>query len=734
MGENLEKKIENNKQKICLPNYLLEGSNQRAIERFLPINIISKVGSNERYLHGRTPHSIFAWWARRPFTTMRAAVFASLFPVTSEDAAIDISRLTEQLIKSINPSPLIVLHAKELLLESYGRPPRILDIFGGGGTIALEAARLGCEAASLELNPLAYFIQLTILKYSQTSSNLSELVQKYGLYLLHKIEVETDNLYRRDRGDQKERNIAFIWSRSIKCSNPNCRKTISLSKMGWISRKKGRTVFLEQYPDLKKGGFTRKLLFNPIKPLIKEWNTVSGITCPFCHYHYTKREFQSLCTNLQDELLCVCRTNGKCKTYILPEDIDDFFPAENEIQNEIKTELRHIGLPLPETELPLWSGVVNPPLYGIHKHVELFNPRQLLVLLKIIRGLRELYEELCSSISTDVALAVTSVLSSFVDHLVDWNCRLSTWIEENEQVGRALSGPGIPMFWNYVEIDPFSNGPANLYDKLNRIVNAVKTIPKFHVPIDVQMGSATELPFEGEFDAVITDPPYGDNLFYSVLSECIYIWKRMVFKDILPEIFGPEKISAEKEIVAAHYNRNSFKEAMNFYEENLTKALTNAVSLLTPDGVLSLFFSHSTLAAWETIIRVFRKANLMISASWPIIIERKARPRGMRSKATNASFIIVGRRRKGVLHPVDSKLLYNIMEQETIKLADYLIKIGWNKDDIALSCFGKLASFLTIFDIRDGDRVLPLEQCLKNLLCIVKKKFPTFSLQTRTNH
>lgn len=707
----------------------------RLIEESFPVAIVSKVGTNERYLHGRTPHTLHVWWARRPFSAMRAVVFSSLLPASSEESVKENNHLTERLASSVDPLSSSVTQAKSILLKHYHRPPRVLDIFGGGGTIAFEAARLGCAAVSVELNPLAHFIQRTILQYSQTPSNLADLVWEHGRLLLHNAEKETVSLYGRCSSKKGEERLAFIWGYTVPCKK--CGNPISLSHMGWISKKKDRKMFLEQTPNLDNGTYIRKLHFNPTHdPRIGIWTTTGGVSCPFCNSRHPKKELQKLTTSaLRDDLLCVCSTFGKYKTYTLPEDTNNVFPSQKELDHAIQIELDRIGCPLPRTELPHWSGIVNPPLYGIRTHVQMFNSRQLLVLLKVIRGLRETYARLvdCGS-SPEVSLAVTSILSGFVDQLVDWNCRISMWIEENEQVGRALSGPGIPMLWNYAEIDPFSSGPANLPNKLNRIINGLKAIPRFEVPVEVYMGSATQLSLgDGLFDAIVTDPPYGDNLFYSVLSECIYVWKRMVFRDILPEIFGPERISSEKEIVAAHYGRASFSEAMNFYEENLAKALSEAKSLLNPEGVLSLVFSHGTLDAWEVIVHTFRKAKLSISTCVPMALERRARPRGMNSKAVNTSFVIVARHAVNRFQVVEWDSLRGDIEKEVSHSANYLRGLGWDDVDIGLACFGTTVGKFVAFDVIEEGKILSTRECLERCSHIVEETVPSFSLHKRNN-
>jgi len=104
----------------------------------------------------------------------------------------------------------------------------------------------------------------------------------------------------------------------------------------------------------------------------------------------------------------------------------------------------------------------------------------------LIESLIDEYNHLCKSKTSSEAKFVIGNLSSFIDQLVDWNCRLSMWISQNEQVGRAFCGPGVPMLWDYVETDPVMNGPANLWKKLDRIVEGIGSIPQFLSPLKVE--------------------------------------------------------------------------------------------------------------------------------------------------------------------------------------------------------------------------------------------------------
>ena len=139
---------------------------------------------------------------------------------------------------------------------------------------------------------------------------------------------------------------------------------------------------------------------------------------------------------------------------------------------------------------------------------------------------------------------------------IDWNSRLSMWISQNEQVGRGFCGPGVAMLWDYAETDPTGDGPANLWKKLDRILKGSAAIATMDAPCSVQHAFAQALPFpDGHFDAIVTDPPYYDNVFYSALADFFYAWKKPLLAAIEPTLFGNEATDSTHELVASKMSK-----------------------------------------------------------------------------------------------------------------------------------------------------------------------------------
>ncbi|MBM4045922.1 MAG: DUF1156 domain-containing protein, partial [Planctomycetes bacterium] len=422
----------------------------------LPARTISREGTAERYSHGKTPHSLHVWWARRPFSSMRALAFASLARVQSIEEARELFELCAALAQ-FDPYPASAVNAARRVL---GQNNVLLDLFGGGGTIAFEAARLGGKAVSIELNPLAVFVQRTLLNYSQKVDNLAELVRGYGFELLKQLWSGTRSLFPNRERDGET--IAYFWVRGAACPNADCGATIPAKQLVPLKSRNGASIYAVLEPMHTSKSFRVLLRNSDSLPVDAVVNRI--LDCPLCgHALQTVKDGQN---EMPLALLPVarCAVSPRGKSYIPYKGDELGFDAL------IDQELSHLGDALPVTELPGWSGIANPTVYGVKKHSDLFSPRQLLVLLRVMGGIRTLYGQISKVHGPDVGKSVVSCLSGLIDQLVDWNSSFTVWLPTNEQVGRSLAGPGLPMQWGFAEIDPFAHGPANLWDKLDRIV------------------------------------------------------------------------------------------------------------------------------------------------------------------------------------------------------------------------------------------------------------------------
>ncbi len=287
---------------------------KRLIEYNLPLADISDASAREKNIRHGHPSTLHIWWARRPLASSRATAFAALIDDPGPDQPEKRQELME-LIRRITPWEAVkdgnsadIEQAREMILEQYGRPPRVLDPFAGGGSIPLEALRLGCETYATDYNPVAVFIEKATLEWPQKfgieielpkemvhgstrmdtddqeksveSVSQSELwggdtvrvnllaylVEKWANVILEEARAEIGRFYPTESADglvgQREITeqqgwipVGYLWARTIPCQNPACGAEIPLIKQFWLAKKPDKRIAYR--PVLTAHGSTR---------------------------------------------------------------------------------------------------------------------------------------------------------------------------------------------------------------------------------------------------------------------------------------------------------------------------------------------------------------------------------------------------------------------------------------------------------------------------------------------
>jgi putative DNA methylase len=641
---------------------------KRLIEEYLPVEAVSHESTREKLLRRRDYHisTLHLWWARRPLAAARAAVYAALVPSPNSLDADRVDAFFTALCAWGGPPSAIADARRQILEANDGTPPAVLDMFAGGGAIPLEAARLGCNATALELNPVAHMIELCTLDYPQRfGASLADDVRKWGRWLIARAAEEVGPAYGGLPSDDEQQlslgeqatlsnrvPIAYLWTRTVPCPNPTERAhAVPLVRQTWLVRKRGRAVALRIVPNRK----TMALAYEVVEaasaaelgfdPRVSEEGTT---TCPLCgasvDTDYTVD--QARLGRMDAELMAVALlpVRGRGKTYIGSSEAAALRP-DSVLLSRL---LGDMEIEAPD-ELIAEGGLgIRVPRYGMTRFRNLFTQRQLTLLLTLCSITRRAHETMMrEGVEPDRAKAVATYLGMLIDRIASFGSTLCRWDPDFEKTINTFSRQTLSMTWDFAEVNPFGGSSGDIGMHLDGIAKVIEHCAEAGARSQVVRGSAAELPFEdSSFDAVVTDPPYYDNVGYSDISDFFYVWLKRSIGGLHHEHFSSPVTPKRNEVVSSpDRHGGSRDEAKAFYESMMCRAFTEARRVLKPHGVMVCVYAHQTTAGWATLIEAVRSAGFVVVEAWPLDTEMPVRSRAHNSGALASSIFLVARPR-----------------------------------------------------------------------------------------
>jgi len=717
----------------------------RLIEVDFPLREVSKHSAREKNIRHGHISTLHIWWARRPLAASRATALAALLPDDpqrrEELLGLVKSLAPWEAVQGENPALETLERARSLILETYGgRPPRVLDPFAGGGAIPLEALRLGCETYALDYNPVAVLLNKAVLEYPQRfgrpgslssvplppgwgkkeegqqailtasqreESPLLEAVRAWGDWVLEEASKELERFYPKDEDGSIP--VGYIWARTLPCQNPECGAEIPLMRQTWLAKKANKRVALKMIPNRKAKRVDFAIVEGSAIDFDPEEGTVSraNVRCPLCggtiKDSTTRRLFRG--GKGGERMVAVVLhkpgTQGKRYRLATERDLEAFRAAQEALEAKRQELWAEWGMdPVPDERLPPEDTLgFRVQRYGLTRWGDLFNPRQKLALITFAEKVRQAHQRMLKEGGEpEFAKAVGTYLALILDRLADYNSTLCHWHNTRETMSDVFKRQALPMIWDYPELNPFSKSTGDWRGAIEWVGDAVAHASYIPIPGSAKQGSATQMPFpSAHFDAVLTDPPYYDNVPYSDLSDFFYVWLKRTVGDLYPELFAKPLTPKSEELVADASKAGSMEAAKKRFEEGLTQAFREIHRVLKDDGIAVIVFAHKTTEAWETIIQALLKAGLYMTASWPIHTEMQSRLRAQESAALASSIYMVCHKRTtdevGLYPEVQREIEKRVREKlaqfwdEGIRGADFFMSaIG-----PAVEAFGKYA-------------------------------------------
>lgn len=666
----------------------------RLIETDFPLRTVSEESVREKNIRHGHISTLHIWWARRPLAASRATALAALLPDEAGRRETFLHLVRDlapwEVVQGDNPN---LEKARAYIRQAFGgRAPRVLDPFAGGGAIPLEALRLGCESYALDYNPVAVLLNKAVLEYPQrfrdpsyrvplpkrrgeetqamlfdalraAETPLLLAVRAWGDWVLEEARRELEGFYPRDPDGSIP--IGTIWARTLPCQNPACGAEIPLMRQTWLARKDNKRVALKLLPNREKKRVEVAVVEGAAIDFNPEEGTVARahVRCPVCGNSIddktTRRLFREGKASQRMIAVVLHKPGQSGKTYrvVTKADLEAYRAAEAALVGARQRLAHEWGIdPVPDEKIITPCHEVDrPPMYGMPTWGDLFNARQKLALITFVDAVRRAHAAmLAQGADPDFAKAVATYLALVVNKVADYCNVLCQWRNNLETVGHTFSRQALPMLWDYVEGNPVTGASGTASGALEWIVGVLTHLTQIprSLPADGEgrggatHGTATALPWPDDFfDAVLTDPPYYDNVNYSVLSDFFYVWLKRTVGDLYPDLFATPLTPKSQEIVQNPYRQGGKEEAKVFFERLLTQAFREIHRVLKPEGIAVIVFAHKTTAAWETVIQALLKAGLYMTASWPVHTEMQARLNAQETASLASSIYMVCRKR-----------------------------------------------------------------------------------------
>jgi putative DNA methylase len=680
---------------------------RKLIEVALPLEAINRESAREKSIRHGHPSTLHLWWARRPLATARAVLFAQLvddpssypdrFPTEEAQHAERerLHRIIERLVvwENTRDQQLLDEAHEEILKSTGGNPPPILDPFAGGGTIPLEAQRLGLQAHASDLNPVAVLINKALIEIPpqfagrppvfpgladgriggwEGATGLVADVRAYGEWMRDEAQRRIGEHYPQATLEDgtKAVVIAWIWARTVTCPNPACGTEMPLVRSWWLGKKKGKEAWVRPIIVADPGNPSGKRVEFEIghgwvgAPSADADRTVgrNGATCVACgsavELEYVRATSRDV--GLGAQLMAVVAEGDRQRVYLPPDDQHRRAAAVERPQT------------VPEADLPPEALGFRVQNYGLTRWADLFTSRQLLALTTFSDLVIEVRERvLRDAVAAGVPVgerlrfdgigaeayadSVATYLSCALVRVAMTDSTLCRWNPVGPKVQHMFGRQTISMVWDFSEVDPFATATGSWDAAVEMVVNGLELAPMVAGSKAVQR-DATSAPAAGLL--VSTDPPYYDNVGYSDLSDFFYVWHRRSLRSVYPELLSTVLVPKADELVANPYRHDGSEGAKRFFEHGFRRVFSHARATALDDYPITVYYAFKQSDAseagtastgWETLLDGMIRTNWAITATWPVRTELGTRMRSLDSNALASSIVIALRPR-----PVDA--------------------------------------------------------------------------------
>lgn len=781
---------------------------KRLIEVDLPIKRISAHARREKSIRHGHISTLHIWWARRPLAACRAVICAALWPDPADELCPDAfknvarermlawardhvrrasaesmpllvaiqkdpARLDDPLTlrralldfigdfanwdnsavrEYLDTSRALTQAAHEALGGVSGTRPLVVDPFAGGGSIPLEALRVGADAFASDLNPVAVLLNKVVLEYiPKFGQRLADEVRKWGEWIKREAEKELAEFYPKDPDGATP--IAYLWARTIQCEGPGCGAEVPLIRSLWLAKKSTRSIALQLLPrpaakrvDFRiikriRGGWedqgdsTYKIQDTELDGTVKR----GSATCPCCGYTTpvvrVREQLKLRHGGANDARLMsvvTIRLDETGRYYRLPTEADLRAVQNAKKELERTRESQPLGLSLVPNELISLNEIrrISALIYGMMSWGDFFSDRQALALSIITRLVHEAVQQQKGESDFDAALSTCLALN--LSKLADLCNSLCRWEPVAECPRQLFSRQAVSFVWDFGEGVVTSESSGSWQVMIERFADILTSIGADWPQSSPHQASATTHPLpDDSANAFLTDPPYYDAVPYSYLSDFFYVWLRRNLLRVHPDLFKDQVVPKDAEIVVdrPHELSNSTHD-IAYYERELGRAFREGRRVLRPDGIGTIVFASKTTASWEAILKAAVDAGWIITGSWPIDTEMETRVSAQGQARLASSIHLVCRPRENADGSVRSDEVgdwRDVLAELPLRIHDWMPRLaseGVVGADAIFACLGPALEIFSRYSRveKASGEVVTLKEYLEQVWAAVAKE------------
>lgn len=771
---------------------------KKLIEVSIPLEAINAASAKEKSIRHGHPSTLHLWWARRPLAACRAVLFSQLvddpsswpdrFPTEAEQDAE--RRRLHKVIEAMVPweasnnerilndarweiarsvawglgdEPPSKDNPKAVLDYLQTKAPPVYDPFSGGGSIPLEAQRLGLRAYGSDLNPVAVLIGKALVEIPpkfagrrpvnpmareeakhgdlrgwRGAQGLAEDVRYYGQWMRDEAEKRVGHLYPKAklRNGSEATIIAWLWARTVRSPDPAAKGAmVPLISSFLLSTKAGQKAWLDinvnadcrdGYEFVVKEGDIEPSEENRLGSGTKSARGQAFVCCltgSAIERDYIQKEGKA--GRLGQRLMCVVADAGKRRMY-LPPNSDTESPADldHEVVADIKASFLSGQTP---TRAMITGGVCS--AYGLSTWGDLFTDRQISLLSMYANLVGEARSYALSDAASagmgDAELyadAVATYLGLAVGRLSDIQNSLCRWEASKTQVRNLFSRQGMGMVFDFAENNAFNGAAGDFGTSLSSLLKAVQSLPSSGDGEIAQLDAAkNNYPIRPI--VISTDPPYYDNIAYSILSDFFYTWQRQALSQIWPDLFRRLSTPKEGELVATQFLHGSKEKAEAFFMEGMGHALTAMQKAATEAEPLAIYYAFKqseaaedgvTSAGWASFLQAVVDAGLSVDGTWPMRTELANRMIGRDANALASSIVLVCRKRSANAGLTTRPDFIRHLKRELPDAIDDIRKAGVGPVDMQQSVIGPGMGIFSRYSkvLEDDDSAMTVKTAL----------------------